>query len=74
MLEDGLPAQIRTSGRLEDVFWLLRAYPGIGDFLAFQLAVDISYSTAVPFDDGGYVVAGPGAVDGISKCLHRSRG
>lgn len=69
MLDDDLPGRVRASGSLADVFWLLRAYSGIGDFLGFQLAVDISYSTAVPFDDGGYVVAGPGAVDGISKCF-----
>jgi hypothetical protein len=67
MLDDDLPGKVRASGGLEEVFWLLRSYSGIGDFLAFQFAVDISYSAAVPFDDSGFVVAGPGSVDGVSK-------
>ena len=69
MLEDDLPAKVRASGELEELYWLLRGYSGLGDFLAFQLAVDLTYSSAVPFDDGAFVVAGPGAVDGVSKCF-----
>lgn len=69
MLDDDLPGKVRASGGLEEVFWLLRAYSGLGDFLAFQFAIDLSYSSAVPFDDTGFAVAGPGALDGISKCF-----
>jgi hypothetical protein len=69
MLDEGLPGSIRAADSLEETFYLLRSYPGIGNFLAFQLAVDISYSSAVSFDDGGFVKAGPGALDGIAKCF-----
>ncbi len=73
MMDDDLPGSIRRSGSLEDTFHLLKAYSGIGDFLAFQLAVDMSYSSAVSFDDSSFVKAGPGARDGIKKCFPEAR-
>lgn len=48
---------------------MLRAYPGLGPFLAFQYAIDLNYSTLLDFDEDEFVVAGPGALDGISKCF-----
>lgn len=69
MLDDDLPHRARAADGLSGLYWLLRSYPGIGPFLAFQLAIDINYSSAVDFDEAEFVVAGPGALDGISKCL-----
>lgn len=67
MVEDGLPARIRDSDRLEDVYRLLRSYPGIGPFLAYQFAIDLNYSSVSNHDEDEFVIAGPGALDGISK-------
>ena len=69
MMRDGLPASVASASSLEEVYDLLLARPGLGRFLAFQYAVDLSYSDVVPFDDSGFVVAGPGAIDGLSKCF-----
>jgi hypothetical protein len=41
----------------------------LGDFLAYQLIIDINYSTLIDFDEMDFVVAGPGARDGICKCF-----
>jgi hypothetical protein len=49
-------------------------YPGIGPFLAFQYTIDLNYSSMMDFDESEFVVAGPGALDGISKCFADSRG
>lgn len=70
MMTDGLPHQIGTAKSLRDVYARILAYPGIGPFLAFQFAIDINYSDATAFDEEEFVVAGPGAVDGIAKCFH----
>jgi hypothetical protein len=67
MIEEDLAGRIRDSATLEAVYLLLRSYPGIGDFLAYQFAVDINYSDVTGHDEDEYVVAGPGALDGISK-------
>jgi len=69
MMEESLPARIERAGSLQAVFELLRAQPGVGNFLAFQYAIDLNYSTMIDFDEADFVVAGPGALDGISKCF-----
>jgi hypothetical protein len=68
MLDGGLAERARGADGLRGLYRLLTGFPGIGPFLAFQLAIDLNYSSAVDFDEAECVVAGPGALDGISKC------
>jgi hypothetical protein len=69
MMADSLPGRIDRARSLAEVYELLRAYPGIGSFLAFQYAIDLNYSQLLDFDEASFVVAGPGALDGIAKCF-----
>jgi hypothetical protein len=69
MMHDGLAARVLASHSLRDVYETLVAYPGLGPFLAFQYAIDLNYSDILHFDENDYVVAGPGARDGIRKCF-----
>lgn len=69
MMEDGLPARICSAPSLKAVYELLLSYTGIGKFLAFQFAIDLNYSSMIDFSESEFVVAGPGALDGISKCF-----
>jgi hypothetical protein len=69
MLCDGLRTKLQTSASMAEGFRTLRSYPGIGDFLAFQLIIDINYSILIDFDEMDFVVPGPGANDGICKCF-----
>lgn len=59
-------AQIRT---MQEGFEKLRAYPTIGDFLAYQFITDINYSELTDFSEMDFVVPGPGARDGLRKCF-----
>jgi hypothetical protein len=59
-------AQIRT---MQEGFEKLRAYPTIGDFLAYQFITDINYSEITDFSEMDFVVPGPGARDGLRKCF-----
>jgi hypothetical protein len=72
MMRDHLPQRVREADGLAQVFRLLGEYPGIGDFLGFQFAIDLNYTSAVDFDENQFVVAGPGAKDGIRKCFGRA--
>ncbi len=72
MLDEGIVDEIRGAGYLEGVFRALRAWPGIGDFLAYQLAIDLNYSEVIDHDEDEFVVAGPGALDGIAKAWPRA--
>lgn len=69
MMHDSLPGRIAQARSLEQVFRMLASYPGLGRFLAFQYAIDLNYSSLLSFDESDFVVAGPGALDGIAKCF-----
>jgi hypothetical protein len=69
MLDDDVAAKIADMRSMESAFLLLRSYPMIGDFLAFQFVTDLNYSTLTAFDEMDFVVAGPGARDGLRKCF-----
>ena len=46
----------------------------MGDFLAYQLLIDINYSPIINFSESEFVVPGPGAKGGISKCFMETGG
>ena len=41
----------------------------IGDFLGYQFVTDLNYSEICDFSEMEFVIAGPGAFDGIHKCF-----
>lgn len=69
MMSDRLPERVVQAPSLRAVYELILAYPGLGPFLAFQYAIDLNYSSILSFDEADLVIAGPGALDGISKCF-----
>lgn len=69
MMRDELPSRLRDAGSMRQAFELLRAYPGIGDFLAYQYVTDINYSNVTEFSEMSFTVPGPGARDGLRKCF-----
>ena len=72
MMEDRLPDRLRQAPDLSSAYEMLLRYPGMGPFLAFQYAIDLNYSELLDFEEAECVVAGPGAIDGISKCFRIS--
>lgn len=69
MMDDKLYIKIEEAETMQNVFELLKGYPSIGDFLAYQYAIDINYSNITDFSESEFVVPGPGAKAGISKCF-----
>lgn len=74
IIESGFVEAIKKATMLEQIYELLRGFPGLGPFLAFQYAIDLNYSDIIDFDENEFVVAGPGALDGISKCFANADG
>jgi thymidylate kinase len=70
MMRDDLPSRIAEARSMGIAFDLLRSYPTIGDFLAYQYITDLNYSTLTNFSEMEFVVPGPGARDGIRKCFN----
>ncbi len=59
---------------MQQAFEILKQFPGLGDFLAYQLLIDINYSPILNFSESEFVVPGPGAKGGISKCFQDTGG
>lgn len=74
MLDDRVPERLRQAPSLQGAYELILRYPGLGPFLAFQYAIDLNYSDLLDFDEADFVVAGPGALDGIAKCFSDTGG
>jgi hypothetical protein len=69
MLQNGTMDRLAAAASLPELFAVLRGVPSLGPFLAFQYAIDINYSDVTAAGEDGFVVAGPGARDGLHKCF-----
>ena len=63
------PEKLSDCKTMTDAFALLRTVPFMGPFLAYQYVTDFNYSELTNFEEDEFVMAGPGALDGISKCF-----
>lgn len=64
--------KIIKSKSLQEIFETLQQCPFIGDFLAYQYAIDFNYSEVIDFDENSFVKAGIGAIRGIKKCFENT--
>jgi hypothetical protein len=69
LFTDHITDSLLACESLKDVYDLLISYPMIGRFMAYQLAIDLNYSTVIDFEESSFTVAGPGAERGIRKCF-----
>ena len=69
MMGDSLAERLADARSMKEGFDLLRSYPSIGAFLAYQFITDINYSEVVDFREDEFVAAGPGAQEGLRKCF-----
>ena len=69
MLKDDVPKRLSDCRHMEEAFFVLRSYPMLGDFLAYQYLVDLNYSDLINFPESEFVVPGPGARSGLRKCF-----
>ena len=74
MMKTELSKKVAKSKTLKELYEALLTYPTLGAFLAFQFAIDINYSDLCDFSEMSFVVAGPGAKNGIQKCFGDLKG
>jgi hypothetical protein len=72
IMRDGVTQRLLAASSMRAAFEVLRSYPTMGDFLAYQFLIDLNYSSTLDFDENEFVVPGPGALDGIRKCFGRA--
>lgn len=66
-LVNDLASDVREATSLQEVYNLLHAYPLMGDFMSYQVAIDLNYSDLTSFSENDFTRPGPGAVRGIKK-------
>ena len=66
---DKMQDKIIKCNTMQDAFNIIKGYPLIGNFMAYQLVTDINYSSFVNWKENEFTVAGPGSLRGIKKCF-----
>lgn len=66
---DHVHTRIIKAKTMRAAFEILKSYPLIGNFMAYQLVTDINYSNVVNWSENEFTVAGPGSKRGINKCF-----
>lgn len=74
MMADKVVEKIAKLKKMQSAFELIKSYPTIGDFLAYQFITDINYSEITDFNEMDFVIPGPGARDGLRKCFKHHAG
>lgn len=69
LIEQKFPSRISKFASMEEAYDLLLSAPSFGPFLAYQFVTDLNYSEITNFSEQEFVMAGPGALDGIRKCF-----
>ena len=72
VMENYLPVLLESQS-MRELVSRLNDVPGIGDFLAYQYAVDLNYTWLFDFSEDEYVLPGHGARRGIVKLFGDSR-
>ena len=66
---DKMDEKILKAKTMEEGFNIIKSYPLIGNFMAYQLVTDINYSEVVNWSEDEFTVPGPGSLRGIKKCF-----
>lgn len=68
-IEDAAAEKLLAAPSLSELYDRLRTYPLIGNFMAYQIAIDLNYSPEFAFDENDFTSPGPGALRGIRKAF-----
>lgn len=68
-LRSHLSDQILNAGSFRAVHELLLTFPLMGNFMSYQIAIDLNYSSLVNFDENDFTQPGPGALRGLQKAF-----
>jgi hypothetical protein len=66
-LRDGLAELLLGARSLRNIYDLLHTYPLMGDFMSYQITIDLNYSSLIDFSENEFTQAGPGALRGLKK-------
>jgi hypothetical protein len=66
-VKDRISERLLKSQSLRQIYEILHKYPLMGDFMSYQIALDLNYSDLVNFSENSFTQPGPGALRGLKK-------
>lgn len=63
----GIGARLLEAESLGELYEIIHQFPLMGDFMSYQIAVDLNYSALFAFSEDSFTRPGPGAVRGLRK-------
>lgn len=66
--------RMRDAQSMEELYLVLHSYPLMGDFMSYQIAIDLNYSALFEFSEDDFTQPGPGAQRGIQKVFEDTAG
>lgn len=66
LIKSNLVEKIKSCTTQQEAFKVLSSLMGIGEFLGYQIFVDMTYIRKFPFSENEFVVAGPGCKSGLN--------
>lgn len=73
-IENDLDRKILDATSLKEIYDLIHTFPMMGDFMSYQIAIDLNYSDLVNFSENEFTKPGPGALRGIKKVFIDTNG
>lgn len=74
LMDSTMVDDIKAAKDQQGVFNVLRSCLGIGDFLGYQMFVDMTYIPEFPFSENEFTVAGPGCKMGLNYLFKNKDG
>lgn len=62
-----LADRLQHTTSLQEVYALLHTFPLMGNFMSYQIAIDLNYSDLINFSENDFTQPGPGALRGMQK-------
>jgi hypothetical protein len=64
---EGFVDKIKKAKNQQEVFKVIQSWKGLGEFLAYQIYVDMTYIPEFPFSENEFTVSGPGCIKGLKE-------
>ncbi|KAJ3986947.1 hypothetical protein F5890DRAFT_1500691 [Lentinula detonsa] len=72
VMDNDLAGKLGKFKRMEEAYAYIASFPSMGDFKAYQLLLNLSYSSVINFSGNDFVIPGIGAVSGLVKMFGKS--
>lgn len=64
---EGFVEKVKAAKNQKEVYNVIKSWNGLGEFLAYQIYVDMTYIPEFPFSENEFTISGPGCTKGLKE-------